>query len=256
MSAYDMFRRMGFGLAGGGPGRGRGPGTGAGGRGRGRGRGGRGGGGVSTPSFPFTLEDSGNFNWSGTTNLGTKTFGAESAGRVLVLTFGWARQGIAREVTAVSIGGVSATHVIRHVDGTALRNAEIWYVQLDSGTSGNVTITFDGTGGTDNGGQYTLYNLPGFTATPASSGDMNGGEETSVQSAGAIFVVGVERDRATAVSFSANGDAGLTEDAASIFSSGVSHSFAASSSQIGGGAYTFNASNPSSNDSSVLARWV
>lgn len=83
------------------------------------------------------------FTDSGTTNGGTYNFGTSGTNRFIAAAMSPAMTGTTPGVSAVSIGGVSATLVARSVVGTNpnAATAEIWIAAVPTGTSGVISIT-------------------------------------------------------------------------------------------------------------------
>jgi len=226
MSAYDMFRRMGMGLSRGGPGNGRGPGTGAGGRGRGRGRGGRGGGGSSGPSTTITKTGGlGIGGWSGSTNYGNQNYGDADATRIVAVGISWGRTGAVRDITSVSIGGVAATKVA-DINANSTDAAEIWAAELPTNDNTNLTVVWDGTGGSISAKTINIYRITGCSLSDRTSGTNSGfstGAKTvsaGAHDAGAALIsvgTGNEND---SVSLACSGTFGTTQ---AIQDSGQEH---------------------------------
>lgn len=142
-------RRIGGRFGAGGKGWGRGGKRGRpGGRGRGRG----GGGGGITPDWEQILNRYG--NW--TQLNGTFTTGQDRP-RHLLLSVGWSRVGTTGEITAVTLGGVSATRLYRQETGYTTHNVEIFYAEVSSGTSAAYSVSFSNGGGAYQKAVFQVY---------------------------------------------------------------------------------------------------
>ncbi|RVD39056.1 hypothetical protein EN742_16075 [Mesorhizobium sp. M4A.F.Ca.ET.020.02.1.1] len=80
------------------------------------------------------------------------SFGATAANRLLFISIAYDHFSSTRTLDTVTVGGASATRLVRAQGAAAVRNAEVWVVDAGSGssisasTSGNVVLTFSGTG--------------------------------------------------------------------------------------------------------------
>lgn len=92
------------------------------------------------------------FSGSGvsTVTTGSLSLGSFVTTRKTYLTIGWRRNSTNRQINTVTVGGASATRVIRTVAGNSTGDAEIWAIDsgtgtaLDGLTSAVVVITFSG----------------------------------------------------------------------------------------------------------------
>lgn len=102
-------------------------------------------------------------------------FGDADANRTLVLLFGFTTA-VARSVTSVAIGGVTATQVaLRSVAGGGqYAYAGIYKAAVPTGTSGIVRIDLSGISGSGNGCFFALYRLIGTGSNVSDEDDSTG----------------------------------------------------------------------------------
>lgn len=100
------------------------------------------------------------------------SFGATAANRLLYISVAYDHFSNTRTLDTVTVGGASATRLIRAQGGAAVRNAEIWVVDAGEGssianaTSGNVVLTFNSNG---LAGTITVYRATDASQTPSST---------------------------------------------------------------------------------------
>lgn len=117
------------------------------------------------------------------------SFGAEAADRRIIAIVPSKDDG-AHSCSAVTIGGVAAT---KHCEITGGTQISIWSAAVPTGTTGDVVMTFAGTGGSGDVQAVFLYRLvgatnstPDFTATATS----NVGSVTINHNANSVTVAG------------------------------------------------------------------
>lgn len=94
-------------------------------------------------------------------NITGLNFGIEAPRRVLATVLGSISTGGA--ISAVTIGGVSATKAVGSGSGLRSTYVDIWYANVPTGTSGTVTVTQGGTWPFLFASVYALYNLKSST---------------------------------------------------------------------------------------------
>lgn len=99
---------------------------------------------LPTITYLANLIDPGNET---TYSFGGASFGAAAADRAIAVTIHGAAVVSGREVSSVTIGGVSASRLVNQTVGTgiitAVTTSEIWIASVPTGTSGTVSVTFN-----------------------------------------------------------------------------------------------------------------
>lgn len=141
----------------------------------------------------LTYRDSSTNDTNGTHTHSGLSFGPANSSRALIALFTTNVYAVS-SVSSVSIGGVSATLVVRQISGGM--SSEIWIAAVPSGTSGSVVLVGP-SGGTqwDSGlGVYSVTDLIGLTATDTDTGGGSGINPVStsvdVQPLGILVSVG------------------------------------------------------------------
>jgi hypothetical protein len=101
---------------------------------------------------------------SGTTITFTAAgLGTANPNRITAVSINWDDSTAAgtAEITAVTVGGNSATRAVRTTGGVANSNSEIWWLNNPTGTSGNVVIT---SSTNIDGVTIAVYSLIGFSS--------------------------------------------------------------------------------------------
>lgn len=93
------------------------------------------------PSITYNGEVEFNVSSTNIVTASSLNFGAEHPTRIVAVFIGAETSGN-RTISSVTIGGVSATRAIRVSNAATLRQNEIWYAQIPTGSTGNVTVTF------------------------------------------------------------------------------------------------------------------
>lgn len=167
--------------------------------------------GGETPEFALT--DTGT-SAVGNPSFTGKSFGAEDAGRdIIVAISASASNATTQSITAVTIGGVSATRIFRIIEGNTARDVEFWAARVPTGTTGTIAIT-----SAFNRWIIAVYRAVGLnslTATDSGTASNNGTVAIDVQ-AGGVILAG-----ATALTVSAFDLTNVTPDNAA--SAGTTH---------------------------------
>ena len=163
-------------------------------------------GGANIAEIEFT--DSG----SSTTDASSYTFSARALGsalnnRKIIICVMAETPSSGRSISAISVGGVSATQVVAITAGTGSRINEIWIATVPTGTTGDVVVTISG------GNMvrcavavYRAENIP--TAAYQTKTDNSGGLSVSVN----VPARGIAVGSAYSATVAAYGWTGLTED--------------------------------------------
>ncbi|RWA70452.1 MAG: hypothetical protein EOQ28_20820 [Mesorhizobium sp.] len=128
------------------------------------------GGGGGTPVALTATDHFRDFN--GTVTGTNKSLGTTAADRLKAISIAWQDAGTTKTLDTVTVGGASATRIIRFVTGSTDRNVEIWTIDsgslstLSASTTANVVVTWS-SGNT--GVVIQIYKLTGSTATQTSS---------------------------------------------------------------------------------------
>jgi hypothetical protein len=149
----------------------------------------------------LTFVSSGNVYTAAT----TKTFsglslGAEDANRVILLSLTMTRPSSqSATVNSVTIGGVTATRVLRVIEAGSSGNAEIWYAAVPTGTTGDVVVGVSTSASTVavSVALYRITDLASTTPTDTGVSDTGATVAIDVAAGGVILAVGAQRDSAS-----------------------------------------------------------
>src|SRR6266404_5464409 len=117
---------------------------------------------LSNPTF--TQTDNGCLTVSGTTTTFTaKGLGTASPSRIIAVTINWSDSTLAgtAQITAVTVAGSSTLRAVRALSNGQNSNSEVWWLQLPSGTSGDIIVT---SSTAINAMTIAIYSLVGFNS--------------------------------------------------------------------------------------------
>lgn len=106
-------------------------------------------------------------------SFASTSFGAEAADRVIAVGIGGGAQ--TRTVSSVTIGGISATFVVRGAG--ANETSELWYASVPTGTTGTVVVNWSGA---QDGCGIVVARITGASAAPSASGSDNDSDPATV----------------------------------------------------------------------------
>jgi hypothetical protein len=122
---------------------------------------------VVAASTPLVLTVLGNHQDTGSGNSYTgMSFGTATSDRYIVLAFGC----VGNDITAVTIGGVSASKLVSVVAGFGSVRTSIWIAAVPTGTSGDVVLT-----GISGVSSAQLYGITGLNSASATDTGSNSG---------------------------------------------------------------------------------
>lgn len=142
--------------------------------------------------------------------------GAADAAREIVLCVGWVNgAGVARSISTVTVGGISASIVAQHTTASGAGSG-IVQAAVPTGTTGDIVVTFDaGASGCIVG----IYRIIPLSATPVDFGATGGNSPRSVTdvqvSSGGFLILGGMAGNALTATY--NGVDTPVSDAAAIF---------------------------------------
>lgn len=164
----------------------------------------------AAPSAPIVLTATDHFFTFATTPTGSsKALGSVAADRVTAIEIAWQDTGTTKTLDSVTVGGASATRVVRFAGVATDRNVEIWAIDsgslssLSAATTANIVLTFSA-GNT--GVVVQVHKLTGTTATASSTSTGTTSVSGTVPTNGAA-VVGCLNSNISAASIS-----GVTTD--------------------------------------------
>lgn len=139
----------------------------------------------------FFTANAKNDNALTTYTFSTQSIGAAQAGRRIIVAAGCPANGVDRTISSVTIGGDAATAIgtiASGAGGGAFAQAQLFVLQVDTGTTADIVVTWSGAADRCSVGVWAAYDLQSSTPTATLTSTANPQTGTINVSAGGILI--------------------------------------------------------------------